>query len=43
VLFQSDYSGVTYPGGVNDDGTGVIILYDWCADGVPDVNLVFNR
>jgi hypothetical protein len=43
VLFQSDYSGVTYPGGVNDDGTGEIILYDWCADGVPDVNLVFNR
>ena len=43
VLFESDYSGITYDGTVNGDGTEVTMMYDWCADGVPDVNLVFNR
>jgi len=43
VLFESDVSGVTYEGTVNDDGTEVTIMYDWCFDGVPDVQLVFDR
>ena len=43
VLFESDVSGVTYDGTVNDDGTEVTIMYDWCFDGVPDVQLVFDR
>jgi hypothetical protein len=43
VLFESDVSGVTYNGTVNQDGTEVTIQYDWCFDGVPDVQLVFDR
>jgi len=43
VLFESDISGVTYEGTVNGDGTEVTIMYDWCFDGVPDVQLVFDR
>jgi len=43
VLFESDISGVTYDGTVNGDGTEVTIMYDWCFDGVPDVQLVFDR
>ena len=43
VLFESDISGVTYNGTVNGDGTEVTIMYDWCFDGVPDVQLVFDR
>ena len=43
VLFESDVSGVTYNGTVNGDGTEVTIMYDWCFDGVPDVQLVFDR
>ena len=43
VLFESDESGVTYNGTVNQDGTEVTIQYDWCFDGVPDVQLVFDR
>ena len=43
VLFESDESGVTYNGTVNEDGTEVTIMYDWCFNGVPDVQLVFDR
>ena len=43
VLFDSDYSGVTYQGTVNGNGTEVTMMYDWCANGVPDVQLVFDR
>ncbi len=43
VLFESDESGVTYEGTVNGDGTEVTIMYDWCFDGVPDIQLVFDR
>jgi hypothetical protein len=43
VLFDSDYSGITYQGTVNGNGTEVTIMYDWCANGVPDMQLVFDR
>jgi hypothetical protein len=43
VLFESDYSGITYNGTVNGNGSEVTIMYDWCANGVPDVQLVFDR
>jgi hypothetical protein len=43
VLFDSDYSGITYQGTVNGNGTEVTMMYDWCANGVPDVQLVFDR
>jgi hypothetical protein len=43
VLFGSDYSGITYQGTVNGNGTEVTMLYDWCSNGVPDVQLVFDR
>ena len=43
VLFESDYSGITYDGTVNGDGSEVTMMYDWCANGVPDVQLVFDR
>jgi hypothetical protein len=43
VLFDSDISGVSYEGTVNGDGTEVTIMYDWCFNGVPDVQLVFDR
>ena len=43
VLFESQVSGVTYEGTVNEDGTEIKILYDWCFNGVPDVQLVFVR
>ncbi len=41
VWFGSDLSGSTYQGTV--DGSEVKIMYDWCYDGVPDVQLVFDR
>jgi hypothetical protein len=43
VRFTSDYSGITYQGTVNGDGSEVTMMYDWCANGVPDVQLVFDR
>jgi hypothetical protein len=43
VLFDSQVSGITYQGTVNANGTEVTIMYDWCANGVPDVQLVFDR
>jgi hypothetical protein len=41
VWFDSQVSGVSYQGAV--DGTEVRIMYDWCANGVPDVQLVFDQ
>lgn len=43
VLFESEISGVTYEGTVNEEGTEIKIMYDWCFNGVPDVQLVFVR
>jgi hypothetical protein len=43
VLFHSDIDDVTYQGTVNANGTEVTMMYDWCANGVPDVQLVFDR
>jgi hypothetical protein len=40
VSFQSQISGLTYRG--TYDGTDLAIMYDWCANGVPDVQLVFE-
>jgi hypothetical protein len=39
--FDSDVSGSSYQGTI--DGSGVTIMYDWCYNGVPDVQLVFGR
>jgi hypothetical protein len=39
--FVSDISGSTYQGTL--DGSEASIVYDWCYDGVPDVQLVFDR
>lgn len=41
VWFDSDVSGSSYHGAVN--GSEVKIMYDWCYNGVPDVQLVFDR
>ena len=41
VWFDSQISGTSYQGSVND--TEVKIMYDWCYNGVPDVQLVFAR
>ena len=41
VWFDSEISGTSYEGTV--DGTEVKIMYDWCYNGVPDVQLVFAR
>ena len=38
---MSDVSGSTYQGTL--DGSEATIMYDWCYDGVPDVQLVFDR
>jgi hypothetical protein len=40
VSFDSQISGSSYQGTV--DNTGVSIMYDWCYNGVPDVQLVFE-
>ena len=39
--FVSDVSGSVYQGTL--DGSEATIMYDWCYDGVPDVQLVFDR
>ena len=41
VWFDSQVSEQSYQGTV--DGAQVKIMYDWCANGVPDVQLVFQR
>jgi hypothetical protein len=41
VWFDSQISGTSYAGTVS--GTEVKIMYDWCYNGVPDVQLVFAR
>jgi hypothetical protein len=41
VWFDSDMSGASYRGTVS--GSDVTIMYDWCFNGVPDVQLVFAR
>jgi hypothetical protein len=41
VWFDSEISGTSHPGTVN--GTEVTIMYDWCENGVADVQLVFDR
>ena len=43
VFFDSQISGVRYEGTVDGDATEIKIMYDWCFDGVPDVQLVFDR
>jgi hypothetical protein len=40
VWFDSEVSGVSYQGLVG--GGEVTIVYDWCFNGVPDVQLVFE-
>ena len=39
--FVSNVSGSTYQGTL--DRSEATIMYDWCYDGVPDVQLVFDR
>ena len=39
--FLSDNDGSAYPGTL--DGSEATIMYDWCYNGVPDVQLVFDR
>lgn len=39
--FVSDISGSVYQGTL--DRAEATIMYDWCYDGVPDVQLVFDR
>jgi hypothetical protein len=39
-LFKSNISGSTYQ--ATYDGTDLAITYDWCFNGVPDVQLVFE-
>jgi hypothetical protein len=39
--FVSDVSGSIYQGTL--DNSEATIMYDWCYDGVPDVQLVFDR
>jgi hypothetical protein len=41
LWFVSDVSGSSYQATV--DGNEVSIMYDWCYNGVPDVQLVFDR
>jgi hypothetical protein len=41
LWLQSVYSGSTYTGQL--DGSAIRIMYDWCYDGVPDLQLVFDR
>ena len=41
VWFDSGISGTSYAGTVN--GSEVTITYDWCYNGVPDVQLVFDQ
>ena len=41
VWFDSAVSGSSYAGTVG--GGEVTIMYDWCYNGVPDVQLVFDR
>ena len=41
VWLTSMYSGITHQATV--DGGEVRIMYDWCFNGVPDVQLVFDR
>jgi hypothetical protein len=41
VWFRSDITDMNFHGAVN--GPEVVMDYDWCEDGVPDVQLVFNQ
>ena len=41
MWLTSEYSGVTHQATVG--GGQVRIMYDWCYNGVPDVQLVFDR
>jgi hypothetical protein len=41
VWFDSEVTGNSFEGTV--DNTGVAMMYDWCEDGVADVQLVFIR
>ena len=41
VWLGSQYSGATFQG--NIAGGEVSFMYDWCYNGVPDVQLVFDR
>jgi hypothetical protein len=43
VWFDSQISGTSHEATVNADGTEVKIMYDWCENGVADVQLVFDR
>lgn len=43
VFFESGYSGASYEGTVNGDASEIKIMYDWCYNGVPDIQLVFDR
>jgi hypothetical protein len=41
LWFDSEVSGASYQATVA--GSEMKIMYDWCYDGVPDVQLVFDR
>jgi hypothetical protein len=41
LWFVSDYSGSSYPADV--EGTEIKMMYDWCYNEVPDIQLVLDR
>jgi hypothetical protein len=41
LWFVSDYSGARNP--VEVDGPEIRMMYDWCFNGVPDIQLVLDR
>lgn len=41
LWFDSQVSGMSYQATV--DGSEIRIMYDWCENGVPDVQLVFDQ
>src|SRR6478672_7997688 len=43
VWFDSQISGTSHEGAVNADASEIKIMYDWCENGVADVQLEFDR
>jgi hypothetical protein len=41
LWFDSEVSGTSHQGTI--DGQEITIMYDWCENGVADVQLVFDR
>lgn len=41
LWFVSNYTGASYPADV--EGANIKMMYDWCYNGVPDIQLVLDR